>query len=64
MKDIHQNKIELHKKHLDKQMVQSLQVLRNVYILNMTCHHIPNKHILVLSCAKHHTSVFSYDNGC
>ena len=58
------------KKHLDKQMVQSLQVLRNVYILNITCHHMPkyfqvsaeehpNKHILVLRCAKHHTSVFS-----
>ena len=50
-------------------MAQSLQVLRNVYILNTTCHHKPkyfqvkdekhpNKHILVLRRAKHHTLVF------
>ena len=32
MTDIHQNKIELDKNHLNKQMVESLQVLRNVYI--------------------------------
>ena len=40
MTDIHQNKIKLDRKHLNKQMVQSLQVLRNVYILNITCHHM------------------------
>ena len=62
------------KKHLNKQMVQSLQVLRNAYILNITCHHMPkyfqvsdekhlNKHILVLRRVKHHTSVFSYDKS-
>ena len=59
MTDIHQIKIELDKKHLSKQMVQSLQVLRNEYMLNIRCHHMPkyfqvsdknhpNKHILVL----------------
>ena len=32
MTDTHQNKIELDKKQLNKQMVQSWQVLRNVYI--------------------------------
>ena len=40
MTDIHQNKIELDKKHLSKQMVQSSQVLGNEYILNthaITC---------------------------
>ena len=58
MTDIHQNKIELDKKHLNKQFVQSLQVLTNVYISNITCHNMskyfqvsgeknPNKHILV-----------------
>ena len=56
-------------------MVESLQVLRNVYILNVTCHHMPkyfrvsdekhpNKHILVLRRAKHHSSIFSNDKGC
>ena len=77
MTNIHPNKIELDKKHLNKQMVQSLQVLKNVciYILNITCYHMPkyfqiseeknpNKNILVLRGAKHHTSVFSYDKGC
>ena len=75
MTDTHQNKIELDKNHLNKQMVESLQVLRNVYILNVTCHHMPkyfrvsnekhpNKHILVLRRAKHHTSIFSNDKGC
>ena len=50
-------------------MVQSFQVLINVYMLNITCHHMPKyfqvseenhpkKHILVLIQAKH-TSVFS-----
>ena len=50
-------------------MVQTLQFLRNVYILNMTCHHMPkyflvsdenypNKDILVPRHAKDHTSVF------
>ena len=63
------------KKHLNKQMVQSLQVLKNVYILNIACHHMPkyfqvsdekypNKYILVLRRVKHHTSVFSYDKSC
>ena len=58
MTDIHQNKIELDKKHLNKQLVQSFQVLTNVYILNITCHNMskyfqvsgeknPNRHILV-----------------
>ena len=62
------------KKHLNKQMVQGFQVLRNVYILNVTCHHMPkyfqvsdenhpNKHILVLRHAKHHTLAFSHDEG-
>ena len=34
MTDIHENKFELEKKqkHLNKQVVQNLQVLRNVYI--------------------------------
>ena len=77
MTDIHQNEIELDKKHLHKQMVQSLQVLRNVhrYILNITYRHMPkyfqvsdkknpNKHILVLRGAKQHTWVFSYDKDC
>ena len=32
MTDIHQNKIELDKNHLNKQIVEILQVLRNVYI--------------------------------
>ena len=41
MSDIHQNEIELDKKQLNRQMVQSLQVLRNVYISNITCHHMP-----------------------
>ena len=74
MTDIHQ-KNELDKKHLSKQMVQILQVLRNVYILNITCHHMPksfqvnvekhpNKHNVVLRHAKYHTSVYSYDKGC
>ena len=56
-------------------MVQSLQVLRKVYIFNITCHHMPkyfqvsdekhpNKHILVLRHAKHDTSSFAYDKGC
>ena len=59
MTDIHQNKIERDKKHLNKQMIQSLQVLKSEYILNIICHHMPkyfqvsdkkhpNKHILVL----------------
>ena len=44
-------------------MVQSLQVPRNVYVLNITCYHMPkyfqvseeknpNKHILVLRWCK------------
>ena len=38
--DIHQNKIELEKIHLNKQMIQNLQRLINVYIfLDMTCFH-------------------------
>ena len=41
MTDIHQNKIALDKKHLNKQMPQSLQILINVYILNITCCHMP-----------------------
>ena len=58
-------------------MVQSLQVLGNVYILHITCHYMPkyfqvsrrdekhpNKHILVLRHAKHHTSVFLCDKDC
>ena len=67
MTDIHQNEIEFDKKHLHKQVAQSLQVLKNVYILNITCHHMPkyyqvsnekhtNKHVLVLRHARHHTS--------
>ena len=32
MTDIHQNKIKLDKKHVNKQMVKGLQVLRKVYI--------------------------------
>ena len=36
--DIHGNKIELEKKHLNKQMVQSLKGLKNVYVLNMSSH--------------------------
>ena len=35
--DAGQNKTELDKKHLHKQMIRSLQLLRNVYILNITC---------------------------
>ena len=69
MTDIRENKIELDKKNLNKQMVQSLQVLRNLYVLNITCHRMPkyfqvsdkkraNKYISVLRRAKHHTSVF------
>ena len=72
MTDIHQNKIKLDKKHRNKQMVQSFQVLINVHMLNITCHHMPKyfqvseenhpkKHILVLIQAKH-TSVFSEKN--
>ena len=75
MTNIHQNKTELDKKHQNEQMVQSLSLLRNVCILNITCHHMrkyfqvsdekhPNKHILVLRHAKHRTLVFSYDKGC
>ena len=38
--DIHQNKIELEKIHLNKQMIQNLQGLINAYIfLDMTCFH-------------------------
>ena len=62
MGDIHENKIELDKKHLKKQMLLSLQVLRNVF----TFYHMPkyfqvsdkknpNKHILVFRHAKHQT---------
>ena len=69
MTDIHQKKIELDKRHLNKKKVQILQELTNVYILNITYHYIPkyfevsdekhlNKHILVLRRAKHHTSAF------
>ena len=77
MTDIHQNEIELDKKHQHKQMVQSLQLLRNVhrYILNITYRHMPkyfqvsykknpSKNILPLRGAKQHTWVFSYDKGC
>ena len=32
MIDIHQNKTDLEKKHLNKQMVKSLKGIRNVYI--------------------------------
>ena len=32
MTDSHRNKIELEKKHLNKQMVQSMQGLRKIYI--------------------------------
>ena len=48
-------------------MVQSFQVLRNVYILNITSHHMSShaienhpksKHILVLRRAKDNTSAF------
>ena len=73
--DIHEDKIESDKKHLNKQMIQSLQILRIAYILNITCHHYmpkyfqvsdekdTNKHILVLRCVKHHTSDFLYNKG-
>ena len=37
MTGIYLKKIELTKKHLNKEMVQSLQVPRNVYIWNITC---------------------------
>ena len=52
-----------------------MQVVTNVYILNITCHHTPkyvqvsdkkhpNKHILVPRRAKHHTLTFSCDKDC
>ena len=51
-----------------------MQVCRNVYISNITCHHLPKyfqvieeKHltkVLVLRREKHHKSVFSFDKGC
>ena len=57
------------KTHLNKQMVKRLQVLRNVYILNITCHHMPkyfqvsdekypNKHIIVLKGVQNTTHNF------
>ena len=69
MIDIHQNNIEFDKKHLNKQMVQSWQVLRNVYILDITCHHIsiyfqvsaekhPNKHFGAEACKVPHIGFF------
>ena len=61
MTNIHQNKIELDKKHLNKQMVQSLQVLR---IFQVRDGKHSNKHMLVLRRAKHQTSFFSHDKGC
>ena len=57
MADIHQNEIELDKKHQIKQMVQSFQVLRNVYILNITCHHMPK--YFQVSVEKHPNKHFS-----
>ena len=53
-------------------MVESLQVLRNICILYITCHYMPkyfqvndrkhsNKHVLALRRAKYQTSVFSHD---
>ena len=73
MTDIHQNKIELDKYHLNKEMVQSLQVLRNIShaityhmskYFHVTNEKHPKKHILVLRHAKHYASAFSYDKGC
>ena len=57
MTDIHQNKIELNKYHLNKEMAQSFQVLRNIShaityhthkYFHVTDEKHPNKHILVL----------------
>ena len=36
MIDIHQNKTDLEKKHLNKQMVKSLNGMRNVYIYKIS----------------------------
>ena len=67
MTDTHQNKTELDKKPLNKQMVQSLQILRKVYILNITSYHMPilsvtkapqQTHLSTLMCKKTHISFF------
>ena len=73
MTDTHQNKIELNKYHLNKEMAQSFQVLRNIShaityhtrkYFHVTDEKHPNKHILVLRHAKHQASFFSYDKDC
>ena len=54
-------------KPLNKQMVQSLQILRKVYILNITSYHMPipsvtkapqQTHLSTLMCKKTHISFF------
>ena len=73
MTDTHQNKIELNKYHLNKEMAQSLQVLRNIShaitykmrkYVHVTDEKHPNKHILELRHAKRQALFFSYDKGC
>ena len=62
MTGIYLKKIELTKEHLNKEMVQSLQVPRNEYYMpkyfQINDEKHPNKHILVFKRSKHHTSFF------
>ena len=59
MRDTHRNKIEFEKKHLSKQMVQSLHGLRNVicmWYLYVIRHHIDTYDIYTITydmCISH-----------